>query len=363
MTINKLLTLMGLLLVAVVAYWLIQLGSTGTVLQASGRLFTALESQANEVDRIVITGANVEVVLARNEGVWCVENRHCYPANFTAIRDLVLGMAGLNLVEAKTRKPERYARLDLNDTSEGVGHALRVTLQAKKEVVADLLIGKSAQSLGLNGSTRYYSRKMYEAQSWLVEGALDLSPLLADWFDSKLFVSNATEIKSIRVHHPDGEILELRQDEKNLKEYHLSHLANGQLLTSAKLNQLALLISNLEMQDVRPQLENQTELGYLNVILADESMLKLVFNEADNKQWLQIALTEPFQHEAWRTMLPRLKDRWFLVEPSNVQALLKHRADWVKTEENVEKERGSPPNERPTLLDLLNVENLVIPSQ
>ena len=75
-------------------------------------------------------------------GHWVVVEKGNYPADEARMRRLLLGLADLTLVEPKTERPELFARLDLDDPSNG--KSTLVALQDRTgKTVAELIVGKT----------------------------------------------------------------------------------------------------------------------------------------------------------------------------------------------------------------------------
>src|SRR5687768_13437075 len=78
-------------------------------------LFEGLLGQLNDVSTIRVTSAGKTTTLQRGEGgVWTIAERGGYPADPARVRELALAFANLQLVEPKTAKAERLARLELD---------------------------------------------------------------------------------------------------------------------------------------------------------------------------------------------------------------------------------------------------------
>ena len=75
-------------------------------------------------------------------GHWSVVEKGNYPADEAKVRRLLLGLADLTLVEAKTTRPELFPRLDVDDPSNG--KATQVVVQDRQgQVVGQLIVGKA----------------------------------------------------------------------------------------------------------------------------------------------------------------------------------------------------------------------------
>ena len=80
-----------------------------------------LAGKLGEAASVVVKRSGLELTFVRDGDGWLVVEKGNYPAA-GKVRQIVLGMADLALVEPKTQKPEFYPRLEVED-------AMFVTLQ------------------------------------------------------------------------------------------------------------------------------------------------------------------------------------------------------------------------------------------
>lgn len=189
------------------AAWLTSGRSGSSVPAVAGsqeRLFPGLAERTGEVAKVVITRAGKQTVVARDGGTWKVESLAGYPAKFDVLRPLVGALAEATLTEAKTSKPDLYARLEVEDATAEAARSTQVTLfDAKGGVMADLIVGKMEAGVPSSdpfnpppsdGVQRRYVRKAGEAQSWLAR--IEIAPPAEAL---ELVERNVLEIRNERV--------------------------------------------------------------------------------------------------------------------------------------------------------------------
>ncbi len=341
---NKILvTLLSLLIVVVTGYWLTQRGSAPDTQLSSARLFPKLEAQANSVEEIEVKTATEAFTLVQREGAWQLVERDHYPADFNQVQKLVLGMASLNSVEPKTSRADRYARLQVEEVDAEGAKSMQVTLKGEGQVLAALIVGKRAQSIGQSGASRYYVREVGKAQSWLAEGKLVAEKSMMAWLDTTLFPIKATEIKSIQIEHaPDGEKLELIQSETVAGQFNLQGLGEAKIKSQFSLNQIATALVNAKLQDISVDLEKPTPLGQVTATLADGLKVMIQAVESGGKKWFQLQLPDEITNQAWLPYQARLKSRWFAVAESTWQSVFKRRVDLLGVAEAPEPASQAP---------------------
>ena len=108
----------------------------------SGPLVPGLSNELNDIKALRITGAGNALIaeLTRKDSGWVVSNRHDYPADFDKVREYLLKLADAKLREAKTSKPENYARLGVEDLAGAEAKGLGVELIGTKAPVK-LIVG------------------------------------------------------------------------------------------------------------------------------------------------------------------------------------------------------------------------------
>jgi len=177
-------------------------------------LFPNLKNTINETSEVIIRGRGRTVTLLREEDGWIVQEADGYPADFARLKSLLVGMTTLRAVEEKTSRPELYPRLGVEDPADPDASSHLVILKNEADqTLAELIIGKPRRDPASPDSSGLYVRRPDQAQSLLVEGRLDVSSQITDWFDQQLFSIEADRIESVVIRHPDGENVTVSRDE------------------------------------------------------------------------------------------------------------------------------------------------------
>src|SRR5207245_1110174 len=117
---------------------------------------------------------------------------------------LVVQVVQLDTVEAKTRLPAKYDRLDLGDPKAKDSRAKEVVLiDSSGKTLADLVVGKRKFTLG-SKEGGVYVRVPPDGQAWLAQGDLDPGTTPRDWLKRDIAIVGDMEIRRISVTHPDG---------------------------------------------------------------------------------------------------------------------------------------------------------------
>jgi hypothetical protein len=154
---------------------------------AAGLLLPDLSRSLGKIARLeMLTGDEHVIIEPRANGQWVVANYHDFPVKFPLLRQMIVGLAGLTLLEERTTRPEWHHYLDLVAPEEG-GAARRYILYGKDGgTIADILVGKPAAYAAVSGEARFYVRRSGENQSYLAKGIIpDISTRRA-WLDDEI---------------------------------------------------------------------------------------------------------------------------------------------------------------------------------
>lgn len=173
-------------------------------------LFPELKERINEVAEIRVEGLDRGVTLDRKGDSWVIREADDYPALIDRIRQTVVGVSELRIVAGKTSSPELYGRLGVEDpTAKGASSLLLTLKDASGNPVASLIVGKDRHSAAPGDRPGFYVRPPGTDQALLVEGRLDVSVEIRDWFDRELLDIPSERIREIRIQHGDGSVLRL----------------------------------------------------------------------------------------------------------------------------------------------------------
>ena len=136
--------------------------------------FPALRENPDAVGKITLTAPAGTITLVRETGDrWAALERYGYPVDRKRVRDLVVALADMRLIERKTAQPERYGRLQVEAPDADKAQSQLVRLEtADGKVLAEAIIGKERYRLTGTEPTGTYLRRPDEAQSWLASGGV-----------------------------------------------------------------------------------------------------------------------------------------------------------------------------------------------
>ncbi len=165
----------------------------GTGAATGEKLFPKLVGEASQIVAVEVKQGTEQVVLERKGGSWSLKSRDGYPADPVKVRTLLVGMAEADLVGAKTRRPDRYAALELEDPADkGAKSRLVRLVGAKGNVVGEVVVGKKRVEMLDAGKGGTYVRRPGDPQTWLANAELDAPLAAKDWMKTSVLALDAS---------------------------------------------------------------------------------------------------------------------------------------------------------------------------
>jgi hypothetical protein len=193
---------------------------------AGGKVFADLEPALGDVSEIRLSkGDGSRTTLRRGTGGWTVVERG-YPADVSRVREFALSLAGMKIVERKTREPANYARLGVEPPDSPTAASTLVEVVAGPKTWS-LIVGKGAEGRAV------YVRKPAEAASALASPGVVADPDQKRWIDRLLTDIPGTEVHDIAVRPAAGPAYLLTRARRGDQNLTLSPVPRGRAPQSA----------------------------------------------------------------------------------------------------------------------------------
>jgi hypothetical protein len=313
---------------------------------AAGELvFPTLVNDVNRLKTVVVRSKDGVFNLDWDGQSWRFRERDNYAADAKKINELVLKLARMAKLEAKTRLEDRYERLDLNAPDAKDSRAKQVTLIDRDgKAIADIIVGKRKFTLGSKeGGT--YIRLPSDPQTWLVLGELNPGDKARDWLTRDVADIKDKQLKRVVVRHPDGERVTVSKDKPEDTSFKIQGIPAGkEPATDFVADEFGRVLTLLLLDDVAeaskvPFPANKTIKAEFEGF--DGFKVSVDYAEIDGKHWIKLRgeATPPKEPPAegatdWVKAMAELNQRaenWaFEVPAYEVAPLKKRMADITK---------------------------------
>jgi hypothetical protein len=305
----------------------------------SGRqAFPFLRDELGRVASVGIDRRGLDMTFERRGDDWRVVQKGGYRADSGKVREIVLTLADMRLVEPKMRLPGLYKRLDVEDPGSG-GAALVSVADASGKPLARLIVGRrSFDRLG-EGRAGVYVRKPGDAQSWLARGDLDLSGDLKSWLVRQIVDIPDSRISAVSLTQPDGTRLLLSRAKSATPFAVAGAPKNARFKSDASPNEPAMALESLELDDVAPAAKlpmpgsGVTTAAYTTF---DGLTITLRLAEEGKTEWIAVAATGTGKAAAEAKAIEARVSGWRYAIPSDKAAMIK-----TKLADLIEPQKGS----------------------
>ena len=192
------------------------------------RPFPQLYERINEVAEITVRRAGGAFSVRRTAQGWGLAERGGYPVRGDKVKQTAIAIAELVLSMPKTRKPERYPRLQVEDIDAKGARSKLVTVKAAGgETLAELIVGRAYSGAGTGG---VYVRLPGDEQAWLTEVPIDVGNGPVDWLERRIIHVSPKRVARFMTVQPDGEKLVLYKDSADDEHFMFEDLPEDTVL-------------------------------------------------------------------------------------------------------------------------------------
>ena len=189
-------------------------------------LFPDLTASLDAVTEIRLSkGDGSRTTLKKADGGWTVVERQ-YPADGSRVRELLLGLTGMKVIEAKTSDPANYARLGVEAPDGATATSTLVEVVAGTKTWP-LIVGHGAEGRSI------YVRKPADKASALVEPSVAVDPDQKRWIDRQLTDIRGDAVHDIAVKPATGPAYLLTRAKRGETDLALSPIPKGRTAASA----------------------------------------------------------------------------------------------------------------------------------
>lgn len=201
----------------------------------------------------VVTGGGGYALERRGDG-WVAASTYGYPVEDEQVRRMLVGLAGLEKIAAKTRRADLYPRLNVEDPDRpGAGSRLVRLLGADGEVLAELIVGKQRHNRTGWEDKGTYVRRPGEARAWLASGLVDLSDGIYPWLETDVVDIAPGDIRRVEIRPREGTRLLAVRPERGAPAMGVADVPPGRQPDVAKIRRLGSVLAKVKLDGVRPE--------------------------------------------------------------------------------------------------------------
>ena len=284
-----------------------------------------LAGKLGEAASVVVKRSGLELTFVRDGDGWLVVEKGNYPAAAGKVRQIVLGMADLALVERKTQKADLYPRLEVDDP--GTGKSTLVALKDKSgAVLGEMIIGKRRYDRLGAGNDGIYIRKPGDAQAWLARGSLEFSDQLSSWLDRRVLDLPEKRIAKVTLTQPDGARLVITRPSPDAQFTVEEAPADAKFKSETATRQPAMALETLDLDDVKPAADMpmpDKDVFTASFVTFDGLTVDVRLFDRDSMHWIAVSATGTGSAEAEAKEIGGKVGRWIYAVPSYKATALK----------------------------------------
>lgn len=204
---NIILLVAGACVLGATAWWTSRDTATAPSPRLGTRLLGAVD--INEVDAIELQQGIERVTLIQTDTGWGIKERHGYPANFDAIRRLLLTLDRLNIGQAVRANPQQRKNMGLFPPD-----VIEILLNVDNKTVQSLSLGAMRQSTRADADPFAFSGTQEgrfvsiegEPEVYLIDDTLhQASTRLERWIATELVSIDSEKVDRVQIRSSQGE--------------------------------------------------------------------------------------------------------------------------------------------------------------
>lgn len=314
------------ILAVLAAGWSVYWRATSHALPAApDSLFPVLSERVNEVAEIEVATPEGSFTVAKGEdGTWSMPEKGGYPVTYETVKQVVVGLANLRPLEAKTARPERHGKIKLIDPreaeAEGDKGVLVRLVDGNDQELAALIVGKTRSVQTQDRDGWYYVRKPGEAQTWLAAARLEVWEKPVSWLDSATVRIDRKRIRAAANERPNGDRVEISRPDPEQTDFKVDNLPEGEkMIHDTVANGFGSALGFLNFEDVA----KADAIDFSDSIVAtfrtfDGLVLTVEVVEREDKHWAHFSAA--FDAEEIRLDVVSEKDKEKMKSEEEVRA-------------------------------------------
>lgn len=216
-------------------------------------VFPGFAERLNDAGKLVVRHAGRKLTIVRRDPGWVLRNSDDYPVQGKTVQRALIALSELRWLEPKTKKPDRHAKLQLQNTDVKGAASRRIEVFDRKgDKLADVIVGKENPYLQTISEGGAYIRKPGDDQAWLASGQLVVGGEPKDWLINKVFNVPRTRIARAIIRHPNGDVITVVKTKSADRPFALAGIPAGKkLISDLYPKDIGRALENFEIHDAR----------------------------------------------------------------------------------------------------------------
>lgn len=255
-----------------------------------------LAANLANASRIVMTRGGEKTTIKRTAGsgdtaTWVVEEFSDYPSHPLLIRDVLAGLAQIQTLEGKTRRPDLYSKLDVEDPTTATAKSSRLEVFAGDKKLADIIVGRTKSAIG--GQESLYVRRPDEDRAWLAKGKVEMPYNRIGWVNNQVLVVDLPRVEHATLNKPaKGPRVHVFKKSKDERDFTIEGMpADYEVKDIFGAEDIARVIQQLSFEDVRPADKLKIDTAaqpWAEFVTFDGLKIELWLQEAEGKNWVAL---------------------------------------------------------------------------
>lgn len=299
------------------------------------KMLPVLATGTAQVASIAIGQGGNTLTLESKDGRWSLRERSGYPADLEKIRGLLVKLSQAELVEAKTRRPDRYAMLELEDHAamDAKSRLVRL-LDGNGAMIADVVIGKRRWDAFGSGKGGTYVRMAGDPQTWLASTEFDVAADVKAWIKPNVFEIESAKISRLTIEIAGEEPLSIeRSGSADSKASFVGLPEDKKLKDASAADSVLRAASTIEADDVR-KIEAMPLADSLSTVSFSSSeglAVTIRLRKYGHATWISLTVSGNGDAKSAAAAINTRTGGWeFRVPSTKADALLKRRSDLIE---------------------------------
>jgi hypothetical protein len=284
------------LAVAAAAVWTIRErdSQAAPIARQGERVFPDLAKRINDVTSLTVADKDSTFTVERKGETWGVADKGGYPVDVGKVKELVVAVSEFRIVDEKTRNPELYSKLGVEEVTAPEAGSTQVTLKDRDgEVLADVLIGKPRTGRGAGGQSSLYVRQKGWELAFEVTGRIHVDGEVSNWLDKEIAKLERKRVRQVVTTHPGGEQLVVSRETPEQENFQVQDMPEGkELQYPGVANVVGGALEWLNLEDVKPASEVDFEgqpVTTTEFTTFDGLVVTARTAEIDEKVWMKLS--------------------------------------------------------------------------